>query len=86
MRYLYLPLDLDLPLEYLDLFFSLENSLTNNASMLCPTMFFYVISSEKKYETTSSKLKLVLLLPMATTRQSHESGKDHNKLIQLSST
>jgi hypothetical protein len=64
-RDLDLPLDIDLPLEDLDLFLSSESPLANNAYVLCPCMFLCLISSENKDETTSSKLKLVVLLPMA---------------------
>jgi len=49
-------------------------------------MFSLLISFEKKDETTSSKLKLVALLLMTTTRLSHELGKEHNKQIYLSSS
>ena len=80
-----LPLeDLDIPLEDLDLFLSWERPLANNASMLCPSMFLCLISSDNKDETTSSNFKEVLLLSMATTKLSHESGKEHSKLIHLS--
>jgi hypothetical protein len=48
-------------------------------------MFFHLISSDNKDETTSSNFKAVVLLPMATTRLSHEFGKEHSKLIHLSS-
>jgi hypothetical protein len=47
-------------------------------------MFFRLISSNNKDETTSSNFKGYVLLLMATTRLSHESGKEHNKLIHLS--
>jgi hypothetical protein len=80
-----LPLDLYLPLEDLDLFISWEHPLANNAFVLCPSMFFRLISSDNKDETTSSNFKEVVLLPMATTKLSHESSKEHNKLIHLSS-
>jgi hypothetical protein len=82
---LYLPLDLNLPLEDLYLFISWERLLANNAFVLCPSMLFHLISYENKDDTTSSKLKVVVLLPMTTTRLPHESGKEHNKLIHLSS-
>jgi hypothetical protein len=80
-----LPLDLNLPLEDLDLFLSWERPLANNASVLCPSMFFRLISFNNKDETTSSKLKVVVLLPMTITKLSHESSKEHSKLIHLSS-
>jgi hypothetical protein len=81
-----LPIDLDIPLENLDLFLSWEHPLTNNAYVLYPSIFFRLISSNNKDETTSSNFKEVVLLPMATTRLSHESGKEHSKLIHLSSS
>jgi hypothetical protein len=81
-----LPLYLILPLEDLDLFLSWEHPPSNNAYVLYPFMFFHLISSNNKDETTSSKLKVVLLLPMGTTRLSYESGKEHNKMIHLSSS
>jgi hypothetical protein len=43
-------------------------------------MFFRLISSDNKDDTTSSELKVVALLPMATTKISHEFGKEHDKL------
>jgi hypothetical protein len=49
-------------------------------------MFFSLISYDNKDETTSLKLKVVVLLSMATTRLSHEFGKEHNKWIDLSSS
>jgi len=79
-------LDLDLQLEDLDLFLSWESPIANNASTPYPSMFFHLFSFDKKNETTSSKLKVFLLLPMDTTRLSHESGKEHNKLICISSS
>jgi hypothetical protein len=81
-----MPLDLDLPLEKLDLFLSWERPLSNNAYVLCPSIFFHLMSSDNKDETTSSNFKEVVFLPIATTRLSHESGKEHNKLIHLSSS
>jgi hypothetical protein len=63
----------------LDPFISWEHPLANNASVLYPSMFFHLISSDNKDETTSSNLKPVVLLPMATTRLSHEFGKEKNK-------
>jgi hypothetical protein len=80
-----LPLDLDIPLEDLDLFISWEFHLANNAYVLYPSMFFLLIFSNNKDETTSSKHKVVVLLLNATTRLSHEYGKEHSKLIHLSS-
>jgi hypothetical protein len=85
-RDLYIPLDLDLPLEDLDLFLSQECPLANNGFVLCPSIFFCIISSNKKYETTSSKFKEIVLIPMAKPRISHDSGKDQSKLIHLSSS
>jgi hypothetical protein len=64
MGYLYLSLDSDIPLEDLDLFLPCERPLANNAYVLCPSMFFRLISSDKKYEATSSNFKEVTLLPM----------------------
>jgi hypothetical protein len=58
---------LDLPLEKLDIFLSWECPLANNVSVLCPSIFFHLISSNNKDETTSSNFKEVVLLPMATT-------------------
>jgi hypothetical protein len=80
-----LQLDLDLPLEDLDLFHFWESPPANNAFSLYPSMFFHLISSNNKDETTSSKLKVFILLPIATTRLSHESSKENNKMIHLSS-
>jgi hypothetical protein len=58
----------------------------NNASFLYPSMFIHLISFENMNETTSSKLKVVVLLPMAITKLSNEFGKEHNKLIHFSSS
>jgi hypothetical protein len=80
-----LPLDLDLPLDDLDIFLSWEHPLANNAYVLYPSLFFFLISFYNKDETTSLKLKVVVLLPMATTRLSHGYGKEKNKSIHLSS-
>ena len=85
-RDLDLPLDLDLSLEELSLFLSWEHPLTNKASILWISIFFYLISLDNKDETTSSKLKVVVLLPVATTKLSHDSGKEHHKMIHLSSS
>jgi hypothetical protein len=60
--------------------------LANNSSMFCPSMLFCHISSDNKDETTSSNFKEVVLLPMATTKLSHEFGKEHSKLIHLPSS
>jgi hypothetical protein len=54
--------------------------------MPCLSMFFHLISSDNKDETTSSKLKVVAILPMDTTKQSHKYGKEKNKQIHLSSS
>jgi hypothetical protein len=54
--------------------------------MLCPSIFFRLISSDNKDKTTSSNFKEIVLLPMAITKLSHEFGKEHNKLIHLSSS
>jgi len=48
-------------------------------------MFFHLISFDKKDETTTLKLKVVAWLPMSITRLSHESSKENNKPIHLSS-
>jgi hypothetical protein len=49
-------------------------------------MFFRLLSFDNKDQATSSKLKVVVLLHMATARLSHEYGKKHSKLIHLSSS
>jgi hypothetical protein len=49
-------------------------------------MVFLLISSDNKDETTSSKFNVVALLPIATTRITHEYGKEHSKLMHLSSS
>jgi hypothetical protein len=78
--------DLDITLEDLDLFISWELPLANNSSVLYPSIFFHLISSNNKDETTSSKFKEIVLLPMATTRLSHKSSKEHNKMIHIYSS
>ena len=52
-----------------------------------PSMIFRLISSDNKDATASSYFNVDwVVLPIATTRLSQESGKDHNKVIHLSSS
>jgi hypothetical protein len=68
-----IPIDLYLPLHELFLFISWENPLAKKVFLLWISMFFHLISSDNKDETTSLKIKVVALLPMAITRLSHKS-------------
>jgi hypothetical protein len=50
-------------------------------------MLFRLISFDNKDETTSSYFNAYcVVLPIATTKLSQESGKEHNKVIHLSSS
>src|SRR3984885_14283383 len=80
------PGDLDLPLDDLFLFLFWDHPRTNKASPFWLSIFFRLISSVSKAETISSNCKAVALLPIAITRLSHESGREHNKLMHLSSS
>jgi len=80
------PGDLDLPLDDLFLFLFWDRPRTDKASPFWLSIFFRLISSINKAETISSNYKAVTLLPIAITRLSHESGREHNKLMHLSSS
>ena len=54
---------------------------TDKASPFWLSIFFRLISSVSKAETISSNCKAVTLLPIAITRLSHKSGREHNKLM-----
>ena len=59
---------------------------TNKESPLWLSIFFHIISSVSKDETISSNCKAVALLPIAITILSHESSRERNKLMHLSSS
>jgi len=80
------PLDLDLPLYELFLFLFWDCLHKNKASPLWLSIFFHLISSIRNDETISSNCKVVTLLPIAMSRLSHKSGREHNKLMHLSSS
>jgi len=63
-----------------------DRSHTDKASKFWLSIFFHLISSVSKVETISSNCKVVALLPIAITRLSHEYGREHNKLMHLSSS
>ena len=50
------------------------------------SIFFCLISSNIKDEIISSNFKIVVFLHIATTRLSHESGREHNKLMHVYSS
>jgi len=81
-----LPLDLDLPLDDLFLFLFWDPLHTDRASPFWLSIFFCLIFSVSKVETISSNCMVVALLPIAITRLSHEFGREHNKLMHLSSS
>jgi hypothetical protein len=51
-----------------------------------PPISTWIISFDNKDDTTSLKLKVVVLLPMDTTKLYHEFGKYHIKPIHLFSS
>ena len=83
---LYLPLDLDIPLKKLFLFLFWDHPHTDKESPFWPSIFHHLISSDNKAEIMSSKFKVIVLLPIAIARLSHESSREHNKLMHLSSS
>ena len=81
-----LPLDLDLPPIYLRLSLG-RPDLTDKTSAFWLSIDFLLISSDSKDETISSNFNAdFVLLPIATTRLSQESGREHSKVMHLSSS
>jgi hypothetical protein len=80
-----LPIDLEFLLDNLTFPLSKGQPLTIKKSLVYPSMLFHLISSNIRAATTYSSVNVVELLPIATTRLSHESGKEHNKMIHFSS-
>ena len=78
--------DLDIPLD--NFYFSLftDRPITNSTTLLDPSMFLHLISSDNRGSTTSSRLIMVDLLHVATTILSHEFGKKYNRLVHVSSS
>jgi len=59
---------------------------TDKESSFWLSIFFRLISSISKDETISSNYKAIALLPIAIIKLSHESRREHNKLMHLSSS
>jgi hypothetical protein len=80
-----LPFDLDRQQENLPLPLSIGRPLATKAPLVNPSMFFYLISSDNRDATMSLSINVVVLLPIATIKLYHESGKERNRLIHFSS-
>jgi hypothetical protein len=59
--------------------------MTTNASLVDPSMFFLLISYKSRDASMYYSANVVELLPIAMTKISQESGKEHNRIIHLSS-
>ena len=81
-RDLHLPLDLDLPLEYL-LFISWEWSLINNTSLVTPFKDLLLISfdNKKSYASTNFNNMNWVALQISLTKSSKKYDEEHRKEI-----
>jgi hypothetical protein len=64
---------------------SIVQPLTTRISLVDPSMFFLLISSNKE-ATMSYGASVVVLLPIAMTKLSRESRREHNRMIHFSSS
>lgn len=73
-------------LEGLPFFLLRDFPLIYSASRFNPSIFFFLISSNKNNATTSLSFSVVLFLPIAMTKLYHESGNEQSKLMHFSSS
>jgi hypothetical protein len=71
-----MPFDLDFLLDNFPLYLSDGRFLTIKSSLVDPSMFFLLISSDSRDETTSSSTNVVELFPISTNKLSQESNKE----------